>query len=357
MRRSALVVALALLAGGAVAGPRAVASPTQTVKQPVIAVLDTGVRATHKEFSYGGPRSTSDQFVAWWDFTTEKKGAEVLPQAGQLWDTKVKDPYDGNGHGTLTASMAAGRGADKAQTPSANPGGLLAVGRVVNSGGSVSTALADAVDWAHRTVHADVISISIGSIVPVPSAVAAAVFDAIAAARADGILVVVANGNGYADVGVPGDPGWANLYSSSTDVLAVGAMGGSAYTSSTDPEVTAVYDVVGPSTADDKSYVSNQGTSFGAPYVAGFAASLLRAARQAGKPLPVDTLETLLKYSATDTSLQPAFEGYGQLTDAELPRALGHARAGTLPARPATDLNAFYVEDVAGTLRLVWQIG
>ncbi|MGB8649227.1 MAG: S8 family serine peptidase [Mycobacteriales bacterium] len=350
-RRTALMCALAVLLPVA---PHALAASRPAVKAPVVAVIDTGVRATHREFDYRGPTSTTDQFVAWWDFTSEAKHAIVLPRPGQTWDPRVRDPYDRNGHGTLTASMVGGRGASPLKTPAAAPGTKLAIAKVGRGDGTIEGSVAAAITWADRTVHADVISISIGSIAPIPADVFRAEYDAIAAARAHGVLVVVANGNGFANAGIPGDPGWANYSSSSPDVLAVGAAGPDGYLVSTDPEVTAVFTVTGPSYKDDRSYVTESGTSFATPYVAGFAAALVGAARSGGHSLTADRLEQLLKWSARDTSAPPQFEGYGVLSGTELRAALAHARAGTLPLRPSPDLNALYVEDVAGTLRTAW---
>jgi hypothetical protein len=352
-RRTALLTACAL---ALVAAPHAAAAKPapRPVKAPVVAVIDSGVRPTHREFDYRGRASTADQFVAWWDFTSEVKNKVVHPAVGQAWDTQVRDPYDRNGHGTLTASMVGGRTASAVKTPSAAPRTKLAIAKVGNGDGVIEGDVAAAVDWAVTTVHADVVNISLGSIVPVPAEVFRADYDAIARARRAGVLVVVANGNGYANAGIPGDPGWANWTSSSPDVLAVGASGYDAYTVATDPEVTAAFTVTGPSHKDDTAYVRASGTSFSAPYTAGFAAALVAAGRAGRHPLAVGRLETLLKQSATDTGTPPAFEGYGVLSHRELAAAVRHARAGTLPARPAPDLNALYVESVAGTLRAAW---
>ncbi|MCU1593967.1 MAG: aprX2 [Frankiales bacterium] len=354
-RRTALLVTCVLLG---LAAPHASAVTARkvtvrAVKPPVVAVIDTGVRATHREFDYRGKASTTDQFVAWWDFTGEAKGGKtVLPAPGQTWDTQVADPYDKNGHGTLTASMVGGRTASSQKTPAAAPGTKLAIAKVGEGDGTISGNIAAAVTWADSTVHADVISISIGTIVPVPAALDSDVYAAIKAARAHGILVVVANGNGFANAEVPGDPGWANSSSSSNDVLAVGAAGADGYLVSTDPEVTAVFTVTGPSYKDNTSYVTESGTSFATPYVAGFAAALITASRQGNHPLSALALENLIKWSATDTATPPQFEGYGTIGAAELPRAVAHAKAGTMPTPNA--LNQLYVESVAGTLRTAW---
>jgi hypothetical protein len=356
MTAACLLAGLVLAAPQATAAVRAPAAPA--VRQPVIAVIDTGIRPTHQEFDYRGPASTTDQIVAWWDFTSEVKPRIQLPAPGQTWDPSVRTPYDRNGHGTGTAGMAAGRNVVPLKTPSALPGAKLAIAKVGNGPDEdveIEGDIAAAIRWATDTVHADVINISIGSIVPIPAIADRAAYDAIAAARGRGVLVVVSNGNGYAGAGVvPGDPGWASSYSSSPHALSVGASGPDAYLQSTDPEVTAAFSVVAPSAEGDNMYVHESGTSFGAPFVAGFAAALVKAAREARRPLDVARLEQLVKYVATDTATPPPFEGYGTLSLAELPQARAHARAGTLPSRPSPDVSGLYVERVGGTLRTAW---
>jgi hypothetical protein len=353
LRRTALICASALTL---VAAPHALAATkkpaAKAVKAPIVAVIDTGVNATHQEFDYRGKASTTDQFAAWWDFTDEMKKAPVLPAAGQTWDTAVANPYDKNGHGTLTASMVGGRTASPMKTPSAAPGTKLAIAKVGKGDGTISGDLGAAVRWADTTVHADVISISIGSIVPVPAALDADLYAAITQARADGILVVVANGNGFANAGIPGDPGWANNSSASTDVLSVGAAGADGFLVSTDPEVAAVFTITGPSHKDNTSYVTESGTSFATPYTAGFAAALIAGARSTGRTLTPLALENLIKYSATDTVIPPQFEGYGDISQAELAKAVAHAKSGTAPTPNA--VNKLYVESVAGTFRTAW---
>ena len=354
-RTAAAVAVVALVAGTGTAGAAVRKASAPTLREPVVAVIDTGIRPTHQEFDYRGPASTADQFVGWWDFTSEVKDTIVLPQPGQAWDTAVADPYDRHGHGTGTAGMAVGRNVVPQKTPSALPGGKLAVAKVGDKAGSIEGDVGAAIRWAVDTVKADVISISIGTIVPVPAFVQQNDYDAITYARRQGVLVVVANGNGWGNVGVlPGDPGWASGYSSSTSALSVGAAGSAGYLVSTDPEVTAAFNVVGPSFTGDAVYVDHGGTSFSAPYVAGLGARLVREARLAGRALPVDRLETLLKYAAKDTSTPPSFEGYGTLSPAEMPSAITHARAGTLPTRPSPDVSGTYVEQVSGELRSTW---
>jgi hypothetical protein len=356
LRRSALVLAAALTVPFA---PHSQAA----VRVPVVTLIDTGVRATHHEFDYRGKGSTTDQFVGWWDFSSELKHRVVLPGPRQTWDTQVQNPYDKVGHGTLTAGMVGGRNVSPQKTPSAYPGAKLAIAKVsyYENGATDAEsnidpgAIAPAIRWAVDTVHTDVISLSIGSIVPLPASANSDVYAAISYARQHGVLVVVSNGNGFGNLGlVPGDPGWASNSSASPDVLSVGAQGSTGLLNSTDPEVASVYGIVGPSSADDSSYVSNGGTSFGAPYVAGFAAAALLASRQGGHPLGVAALEQFVKDSSDDTGMPPQFEGYGVLGQAQLPTALANARAGHRPARPSPDVSALYVDGVAGTLRVLW---
>jgi hypothetical protein len=250
--------------------------------------------------------------------------------------------------------MVAGRTAFSLKTPAAAPGTKLAIAKISNGQGVIEGDLGAAITWAVDTIHADVINISLNTIVPVPADLYRSHFDAIAAARRAGVLVVVANGNGFLNQRLPGDPGWANWTSSSPDVLTVGASGAAGYQASTDPEVTSMFTVTGASNLGDTTYANASGTSFGTPYVAGFATVLVKAGREGGHPLTADRLEQLLKYSATDTAMSPQFEGYGVLSAHELPAAVAHARAGTLPGRPSPDLNALYVESVAGSLRTAW---
>jgi hypothetical protein len=274
----------------------------------------------------------------------------------------VSDPYDDFGHGTMSAAMVGALGTDPQETKAASPGAKLAIAKVLDQAGALaSTTVVDAaIRWAVDTVHADVINISIGSAVPVPGTLYTSTLQALAYARSKGVLVTVANGNGFGGTLGPGDPGWASVYSCSPDVLSVGGTepdtyyGAIALALSTDPELVATYNVMFPSSTASTGYESGLGTSASAPWVAGFAASVIQAARAAGTPLPVDRLETLLKNSTTDVGLPPQFQGYGRLTLAELPAARAHAAAGTLPGRPTPDVNGTYVESVTGTLRTTW---
>jgi hypothetical protein len=245
--RATLAAAATLLAGGTLVTGGAAAHATGPTDAPVVAVLDSGVNPFHQEFDYQGPGSASDQFVGWWDFTADQKGTAVLPSAGQTWDTAVVDPYDDFGHGSMSAAMVGGLGTDPQETKAADPGAKLAIAKVLDSTGGTPavTVIDEAIRWAVDTVGADVINISIGSAVPVPAALYTSTLQTIAYARSKGVLVVVANGNGYGGTLGPGDPSWASVYSCSPDVLTVGGTEPDTYYKavalalSTDPELVA----------------------------------------------------------------------------------------------------------------------
>jgi hypothetical protein len=349
------VVLTVLLIAGLVAGVPSQAANVYGGSEVVIAVIDTGLRATHQEFDYQGPSSTTDQIVAWWDFSDEL-GAVTLPGSGDLWDSR-REPFDGHGHGTATASLAAGRNAagPSVKDPSFAPGYKLAIAKVGTSEGAISGNVAAAIRWAVDTVHADVISISIGFVVPLPDLVDET-HEAARYARQAGSLVTVSNGNGFLNFGIPGDPGWASPFGDSTEVLSVGASGIDGPFTHTDPEVVAkFFDTRVASNGCDTCYTTMTGTSFSNPLVAGMAARLMAEAIANGRPASPGYVETLLKYSARDTIITPNWEGYGVLDGTQISNvALSHAAAGTLPTRPNPDISGLYVETVSGGLRDVW---
>ena len=319
-----------------------------------ITMVDTGVRATHQEF-------TASQFVAWWDFSSE--GTGTVPERGDTWDEISGGgmPYDPHGHGTATASAAAGNNSGSAaeKRDSFCPGCKLAVAKVGTGEGAVDGDLAEAFRWARETVKSDVISMSIGSIIPVPAFISSDLYREIRLARQAGILVVLSNGNGYANAGIPGEPGFATSYANSPFALGVGAgergflFMSQSYLVTTDPEVVSFFlDVPLASSSCDTCYGPATGTSFSAPLVAGFAARLALANPTAS----ADYLEKLVKYSALDSAQPPMVEGYGVIDglQGQLDNAIAHATAGTLPGRPNPDINGLYVETVQGTLDSVW---
>lgn len=321
--RKALV--LAFLAAALVA-LNPIAPAARAANGVSLVVLDTGIDASHAAFAGAGP-------IGFKDFVNGRPTA-----------------YDDNGHGTVVSSMIVGSGT----TPAALAQGTsLSVGKVLDASGSAtSTAIADGIRWAVDTVHADIINMSLGSYLPGTSVLDADVYNALAYARSNNVLVVVANGNGLENFALVPSVGWAHPYGNSADVLSVGASGADGLFVNTDPDVAAVYTVTGAAAGTGNGYVTEGGTSFSSPYTAGYAARLLAAARANGHSYSAAGLETLVSYSARDTTLPPVQEGYGIIDAAQLPGALNYASNGALPPAPGT-VNATYTGRVVPLLRTV----
>ena len=318
-------MAAAVLAGlGLTSAPAAHADSGVTV-----AVLDSGVYAAHQEFA--GVPITFKDFVG--------NGAQ---------------PYDDLGHGTLTASMIAGQNVSPAKTPSMAPGTRLLVGKVLSAANvATDAAMANGIAWAVNN-GADIISMSIGNSAPASGLLAAApdVKTALGIAHDRGVLVVVSNGNGVENHALPGYIGPLQTFGNSPLVLAVGASGLDGLINTYEPEVVAQYTVTGPSNTDAHGYVSESGTSFSAPLVAGYAAHALSQARLHGRTWSGDQLESLVKACARDTVLPPTVEGYGVIDAGQLPCVDQAAATGAIPG--AGSVNQLWVESVSGTIRALF---
>lgn len=319
----------------------------------LIALLDTGIDARHVEFRgyLGQPNVTDPQVVGWWDF-----GVHGVPPPGAAWDALTPVPFDPVGHGTGTASLAAGQFLGRC------PGAKLAMAKVVDAGGALTGDRAAAVQWAVKTLGADVISISINSVVPLPARLEA-LDEALAEARDLGVLVVVSAGNGLANLGAK-YPSETSSAASSPDVLSVGAGSSPGTTQAIlldgsytnfDPEVSAHGTSVSMASPGN-GYVTRSGTSFSTPKVAGYAACLVGAARAHGQDASPDRVETLLKHTARDDLALPyAIEGHGWVNDATYASARSFAASGA-PAPPASAANM--AADLASqALKVAWSEG
>jgi subtilisin family serine protease len=305
-----------------------------------VAVLDTGVLATHATFAPG-------QIVAWYDFT---HAGPTDP--GTAWDATVA-PYDDNGHGTAVASMIGGTSGR--QTPSHAPGVRLAVAKISQKDGSATwETVHRAMRWAVNVAHADVISLSFYTYVPTPGS-GTELLSALREARSAGALPVVLAGNGLGNVGIPTES-WLGAPGASRAALVVGGSraDGSpvAPLGSMDPEVTALYDVTAACPKGDACYAQESGTSFSTPLVAGIAARALDAARtRGGAPVGPDELEWQIKACASDTNAPPDLEGYGVMDASAAACVVQHALRGSMTRPDPNSPNALYVEQVEGTER------
>ncbi|HVL47635.1 MAG TPA: S8 family serine peptidase [Candidatus Thermoplasmatota archaeon] len=301
----------------------------------VVAVIDTGADGLHVEF--GGYRGqagvASPQIVAWWDF-----GTSGVPPIGATWDPNRAIPYDGcrsSCHGTATAGAVGGK------TVGAYPGVKLAIAKVTDADGSI-TSVDQAIEWAVNTVGADILSISIGTIIPITGALDTTdeVMEMVAAR---GVLPVVAAGNGLGNAGVK-FPAEGSSPAYAPNALIVGASGASgtasarttgAYFSNTDPEVIA-WGANVVVARPGNVYSTASGTSFAAPLVAGWSARLMQAAKDHAADASPERVRALVHRAALDDAAVPfAIEGFGFVNAAAVNAVLPHARAGTLPAAPS----------------------
>jgi subtilisin family serine protease len=232
-----------------------------------IAVIDSGVNATHEDLSGKVDVAAGTDFIAPGDGTA-----------------------DGNGHGTHVAGIAAA--SDNALGGiGAAPGATIVPVRVLDAGGNgTMDDVADGILWAADPAHgdADVLNLSLGG-----AHCSSFVEAAVAYAVSQGAVVVAAAGNGNNNVGVA--PALYNDY-----VIAVGA------TTTTDGKATfsnygtPYVDIGAPGVAVPSTwpfgvqgvqakYRSLSGTSMATPLVAA-AAALVRQHCPAATPSEVQAI-------------------------------------------------------------------
>lgn len=210
----------------------------------VVAVLDTGVSATHEDLR--------GRLVAGYDVVNGDA-----------------DPSDDQWHGTAVAGVAAGAGDNGLGSVGAAFGAKIMPVKVLDADGNgYDSDVAAGIAWA-ASHGADVINLSLGG--PDPSPVMRA---AIQAAIAQGAVVVASSGNegtrvpnypaayapelaGLLSVGATDDSGSVTEFSSWGDTVSVTAPG---------------FQIVAPDSRG--GYLAANGTSFAAPFVSGVAALL-----------------------------------------------------------------------------------
>jgi subtilisin family serine protease len=231
-----------------------------TGKGVTVAVLDTGIDATHPDFA---GRIADNQ-----NFTGEK------------------DLDDKNGHGTHVASTIAGSGsAANGKYRGVAPDATLVIGKVCEANGCPESAILKGMEWAARDKKAQVINLSLGGpnseeIDPLEAAI-----DKLTAET--GVLFVVAAGNDGPSPESVGSPSTADA---ALSVGAVGKKDDDAFYSSRGPrfqdgaikpEIAAPGSGIVAAKAKnadlepiDKSYTMGSGTSMATPHVTGAAALL-----------------------------------------------------------------------------------
>jgi subtilisin family serine protease len=237
--------------------------PTSTGVGAVVAVIDTGVQASHPDLG--------DRLLPGFDF--------VGDNASEPGD-EDEDPRDGNGHGThVTGIVAANRDNGEGIAGIAPGAKVLPIRVLDDDGAGYANDTIKAIDYAiDKGVH--IINLSLGDFVPLQSTVFpdAAYERALERALAAGIVVVLAAGNN----------GFVKCESPAVDdVLCVGAVAPdrsrSPFSSFGDgvdlmaPGGTGTGDSAGDvlSTYTGSGYEPVAGTSQAAPHVAGVAALLV----------------------------------------------------------------------------------
>lgn len=281
-----------------------------------VAVLDTGIDATHPDLDGG-------KVVAAENFSTDT------------------DAVDHHGHGTHVASIVAGTGeGNPANRRGVAPGAKLISAKVLNSAGSGEFAgIIDGLEWA-AAQGADVANMSLGT--SAPSDGNDPLVQAVDAVSASSdMLVVVAAGNLGGGASTISSPGWAN---SALTVGAVSKQDALAGFSSRGPRLgdyAIKPDMTGPGVdivaaraegssigeVVDGNYQKLSGTSMAAPHVAGAAAILAQRFPERGNAELKDTLVT----SSTTIDGQTVYQqGAGRLDVARASEQQAYASPGTL---------------------------
>jgi subtilisin family serine protease len=229
------------------------AHATSTGSGAVVAVIDTGVLATHEDLA-----------------------GRLVPGFDFIDTPNDPTPQDENGHGTHVTGIIAANSGNGKGIEGVAPGAKVMPIRVLGADGSgTGEGVAKGVDFAVAH-HADVINLSLGgdavsTIVGGDDAFTAAVNRAIAA----GVVVVAAAGNDSLPiceqpatqgkllcVGAEDSRGMRSFFSSSGDIVAPGGSGLGG-----DEDILSTY--------NDGKYTEIAGTSQATPHVAGVAALLV----------------------------------------------------------------------------------
>lgn len=272
----------------------------------IVAVLDTGVKTSHEDFVNADATS---QLVAGYDMIADP----AIAADGDGRDSNPDDPGDqrfpsgSSWHGTHTAGTVAAATNNAKGCAGVAPGAKVMPIRVLGVGGGTTDDIAQGVLYASGLPNdsgqlparrADVINMSLGGL-----GRSTTMADAIAQARAAGVIVVVSSGNDAADASQyspAGEPGAVVVgavdsnnelayYSNYGSVVDVVAPGGD---ESTDKNFDGFGDgVLSLVWANNGAtlYTTYEGTSMAAPHVAGIAA-LMKAAFPAMTPTNFDAM-------------------------------------------------------------------
>jgi len=273
-----------------------------------VAVLDTGVRPTHVSLDDldDHPETKDPKLVVFFDAFANQTGLA----------------FDGGMHGTWTAGIAVGTGGGTRNVGAAPSARLVAV-RIGTEGGFPEDTALRGMEWVidnKAQYNISVMSCSWGILLGGPndhngnSAISRMADAAVEA----GISVVVAGGNTAlsATVTSPGDADLVVTVGSVSDshVLSTFSSEGPTADGRIKPDVCAPGEgITAPSSADDASWYTGDGTSASAPLVAGLIACMLEA-----NPTltPAEVKQILHETSEHNTAFSPKYiitpnNGYG----------------------------------------------
>lgn len=235
-----------------------------TTRDVVIAVLDTGIDATHRDLK--------GKVVGWRDFVMDQP-----------------HPYDDNGHGTHVAGTAAGAGVTNRSMAGVAPGAALVGVKVLDANGAGTYAgVIAGVDWVVENrdrfnIRVMNLSLSTSSSSDGMDALSRAVNGAVEA----GILAVVAAGNSGPDdytIGSPAAAARALTICAMRDVaeggwsLAPFSSRGPTADGRAKPDLCAPgVRISAPQAGTPDRFVTYSGSSMASPFVAGAAALLLES--------------------------------------------------------------------------------
>ena len=349
----------------------------------VVAVLDTGILA-HPDLvanTLPGYDFVSDTFMA-----NDGDGRDADPSdpgdgvtAGACGSGMPTQDEPSSWHGSHVSGIIAAQAFNGIGISGVAPDASILPVRVLGRCGGYTSDIVDAIYWAaglsvsgvpNNPYPAKVINMSLSS--TVQGTCSQSYADAIAAARAQGVVVVTAAGNmtDNADLYAPGNcpgaftvaattrAGGRAYYSNYGSVVDIAAPGGS-MTTTTDPNGILSAGNTGVMAPASYTYVYYQGTSMAAPHVSGVAA-LLYGVSPMSTP---DVVETAMRDSARSFPASCVGCGAG-IVDAT--RAVNQITGVTGPTAQA-DLvlvlkgdNGKYVKDPAntgdGTIQYIAQV-
>lgn len=270
------------------------------------AVIDTGIRASHRDFA--------GKVAAQVNYTTDNNGVDT-------------NAADGDGHGTHVSGIIAARGTHTGMAPGAR---IVALKALDNSGSGDFQAIRDALDWVIENREAyriSVVNLSLGDGGNYSSRTADSILSRIRTLRAAGVPVCAAAGNDFYGFDSVQGMGYPAIFS---DTISVGAVfdaavgqvtygdGARAHTSAPDricPFSQRLHesvsranrmDILAPGApitsagiTGDSSSATSHGTSQATPVVAGVILLMQEFyLRQKGVLPPVDRVEQWLRAGA-----------------------------------------------------------